>query len=186
MENLAFIILGPSGVGKETLLNYVLSERPSIIPTVSVTTRPKRENEVDGDHYHFVSPEEFERLIKEDKFIEYSHHFNAYYGTLKSEMTKSKYLALVIDINGVEILKKIKGINLVTIFITVSNPEILIERIKARGGHDNSLINERILNATERLNEELSYSAYCDHVIINDDLDQAKEDILKTIDKYLD
>ena len=178
-----FIITSaPSGSGKTTICKYLQKLDSSINFSVSCTTRQKRANEVEGKDYFFITNEEFEKKINDAKFIEWEQiHGNFYYGTLKSTLEKAinedKRILLELDVKGAMSLKKLYPNKSLSIFIEPPSVEVLKLRLEKRGT-DND---ERIIKRLERLESELSYKSNFDYHVINDDLDQAVNEIMKII-----
>ena len=176
------IISAPSGSGKTTICKYLQKLDSSINFSVSCTTRQKRANEVEGKDYFFITNEEFEKQINDAKFIEWEQiHGNFYYGTLKSTLEKAinedKRILLELDVKGAMSVKKLYPNKSLSIFIEPPSVEVLKLRLEKRGT-DND---ERIIKRLERLESELSYKSNFDYHVINDDLDQAVNEIMSII-----
>jgi guanylate kinase len=184
LNNTAKIIVvsAPSGAGKTSILKHILSTYKNIIFSVSATTRPKRDYEVDGVDYFFLSKEEFEEKIRNNEFIEYEKFYDNYYGTLKKfvddNLGKGLSVILEIDVNGASNIKKIYP-DAVTIFIAPPNIETLIERLKSRNTEDEESLRKRI----ERFEYELSFADKYDYKIVNDKLDVAIKDFENILKK---
>ena len=176
------IISAPSGSGKTTICKYLQKLDSSISFSVSCTTRQKRANEVEGKDYFFITNEKFEKKINDAKFIEWEQiHGNFYYGTLKSTLEKAinedKRILLELDVKGAMSVKKLYPNKSLSIFIEPPSVEVLKLRLEKRGT-DND---ERIIKRLERLESELSYKSNFDYHVINDDLDQAVNEIMNII-----
>ena len=176
------IISAPSGSGKTTICKYLQKLDSSINFSVSCTTRQKRANELEGKDYFFITNEEFEKKINDAKFIEWEQiHGNFYYGTLKSTLEKAinedKRILLELDVKGAMSVKKLYPNKSLSIFIEPPSVEVLKLRLEKRGT-DND---ERIIKRLERLESELSYKSNFDYHVINDDLDQAVNEIMSII-----
>lgn len=181
------MITGPSGVGKGTIEKKLFEDESLNLDfSVSATTRQKRNEEKNGQHYYFISNEEFEKLIKKDAFLEYSKHFNNYYGTPYKEVfdkiNNGKNVLVEVETNGaINIIQKLKEKNqdhlLISIFITPPSIDDLKIRIKKRNSEDEKSINDRI----KRAKEEMSYTKYFKYVVENNNLDIAVETIKKII-----
>lgn len=171
-EGILFVISGSSGVGKGTINRAVLERVKDIKLSVSATTRPKREGEIEGQDYFFISPEEFAKRIKNDEFLEYAHVYAHMYGTPKSfvveNLQKGYDLILEIDIQGAMTVKE-QVPDGVFIFIQPPSMEALTERIHNRGKDSLSSIRTR-LSAYE---QEMSMVRHYDYVVVNDDLEEA-------------
>ena len=178
------IISAPSGSGKTTICKYLQELDPSIVFSVSCTTRQKRENEIEGNDYYFITNSIFEKKIKEKKFVEWEKiHGNFFYGTLKSSLDEAikndKTILLELDVKGAMSVKKLYPNKSLSIFIEPPSVEDLKIRLEKRGTDNN----ERIIKRLERLESELTYKSNFDYHVINDDLDQAVNEIMKIIKK---
>ena len=176
------IISAPSGSGKTTICKYLQKLDSSINFSVSCTTRQKRASEVEGKDYFFITNEEFEKKINNAKFIEWEQiHGDFYYGTLKSTLEKAinedKRILLELDVKGAMSVKKHYPNKSLSIFIEPPSVEVLKLRLEKRGT-DND---ERIIKRLERLESELSYKSNFDYHVINDDLEQAVNEIMSII-----
>jgi guanylate kinase len=177
-DNKLVIISAPSGSGKNSIMKELLaSKEVNCRESVSATTRKKREGEIDGEDYYFINKEKFEKLIKEEKFIEFFEYHGNYYGTLKGEINSrdGEIVVLVIEVNGAENIRK-QISNVKSIFIKVS-PDILKERLKKRGMTDKD-IDERM----EIAKEELEHARFFDKHVSNDG---KLEDTVKEVIAYL-
>ena len=176
-----FILSSPSGVGKTTLTKELAITNSNFVISISYTTRKPRPNEVNGKDYHFVSIEEFKRLIKEESFFEYALIFNNYYGTLKKKvmdlMQKGKDVLFDIDWQGTQQLKRIKNLSPVTIFVLPPNIKILKERLLNRHKRQENLIRERM----NKFDEEISHWDEYNYVVVNDDLKKCCDKISNII-----
>lgn len=180
MKHVLLAVSGPSGVGKGTIVKTIINRRADVVESVSCTTRPPREGEVDGKHYFFLSREEFERRIAEDDFLEYNEHFGNYYGTPKSfvkEALKDKSVIMEIEVVGALNAKKTFPECLLVMVVPPSVDE-LKKRLKGRGSETEEQIEKRLA----RMDYELSHRDQYDYVIVNDDLETAIADLCKIID----
>jgi guanylate kinase len=181
MKHVLMAVSGPSGAGKGTIVKTIIAKREDVVESVSCTTRPPREGEVDGKAYFFLSHEEFARRIQEDDFLEYDEHFGNFYGTPKSfvaETLKSKSVIMEIDVVGALNAKKAFP-ETVLVMIVPPSVEELKRRLKGR----NSETDEEIENRLARMEYELSHKDEYDYVIVNDDLEQAIAQVEAIIDK---
>lgn len=183
--NTLFVISGPSGVGKGTLVKQIGKVMPELAVSVSCTTREPRKGEVNGREYHFMKREEFERRIREGDFLEYDEHFGNYYGTPKSfviEAVKHKSVVLEIDVvgalNAKEALKDSVE-NIVLIFVDPPDLKTLIERLKGRSSESEEELNARLA----RVEYELSLKDRYDYILVNDDLSAATARLKEMIQK---
>ena len=167
-----YIITGPSGVGKNTIINE-LSNHLDFYFSVSHTTRPRRENEVNGKDYYFITEEEFENLIKSDQMIEYEQYGDFYYGTSREELSNdSSIIILDLEVNGATKLLE-ENNNFKGIFIDIDDYE-LIKRLKNRG-HDESFIKKRMKLANLQREKKELYQYHVDN-----------EDIKTSVNQILD
>ncbi|GIU75501.1 MAG: guanylate kinase [Bryobacteraceae bacterium] len=172
-----FIISAPSGSGKSTLVRSLLEHEPGLIFSVSYTTRAPRGQEQEGREYHFVSREEFERMIAAGQFIEWARVFDHYYGTHRRYVdqgaAEGRDVLLDIDVQGARQLKeKIPGA--VSIFILAPSREELEKRLRARGDTGDDVIRRRLAEAAREMRNFEQY----DYVLVNDDLQAAAERLL--------
>lgn len=173
------VITAPSASGKTTLIKKFMSNHKNAQFSVSHTTRPIRDGEVDGRDYHFVDNEEFEKMIAEGSFIEWANVHNNYYGTSFKELEKATdetLLILDIDVQGALFLKD-KNIDAKYIFIEPPSIEDLKERLEKRGTETEESIKIRLWNARR----ELEYRNQFDFIIKNDELEKAYEELEKAI-----
>ena len=167
-----FVITGPSGVGKGTLISNLLERVPDLELSVSATTREPREGEVDGRDYHFLTREEFDRRIEEKDFLEFATYSDNRYGTLRSEvrdrLAEGHSVVLEIEVQGASQVRAAMNES-VQVFIAPPQAAVLRERLEARGTDSAEAIDARLKVA------ELELAAQGDfaHCIVNDDLDRA-------------
>ncbi len=181
MRHLPIVISGPSGVGKGTIVKELLKRDPSLVESVSMTTRAPRPGEISGKTYIYVSREEFEARIAADDFLEYDEHFSGLYGTPRSfveEQLKERSVILEIDVvGGLNARKLLKDTLL--IFIDPPSPEELIERLKKRGTESEQALRERL----QRVKYEMHMREQYDYTVLNDDLGRAVDEVLAIIEK---
>ena len=167
-----FIISGPSGVGKSTVLNALLKEYPDLYFSVSATTRGPREGEVDGVHYHFIAPEFFHQMIEEDAFLEYAEYVGNFYGTPKKFVEAARDagrdVILDIEIQGAQQVCA-KRPETVRIFIAPPSWAELERRLTSRGTDDMDKVQKRLLRAKV----ELKMADRYDYVVVNDTVESA-------------
>lgn len=172
-----FIISAPSGSGKSTLVNSLLAHEPDLIFSVSYTTRAPRGQEQDGREYHFVTREEFRRMIAAGEFIEWAQVFDDYYGTHRRYVDQGRAegrdVVLDIDVQGARQLKE-KIPQAVSIFILAPSREELEKRLRARGDVSDAVIRKRLAKAAGEIRNFGQY----DYVLVNDDLQAASERLL--------
>ena len=164
------ILSSPSGVGKTTLSKKIQQKYQSFRISVSHTTRPPRSNEVDGVDYHFVSNEEFEKLIKEKKFYEYAKIFGNYYGTFKKivdDTIKKNDLLFDIDWQGTKQLSNFKNLKLIKIYLITIDKKELKNRLIKRNQNSKEEIDKRF----KAFDEDIKHWNDYDYIIINKNLD---------------
>ncbi len=173
------VLSGPSGVGKDTLLQLLLQRVPGVVKCLTATTRPPREGERHGVDYLFLSQEEFERWIAEDRFLEYARYNQAYYGTPRhlAEEWLAKGLDVILKIEvqgGLQVRQRVP--DAVLIFVQPPSMEALRQRLMARGTDAPEQIEHRLRIAEQ----EMQAMRYYDYLVTNDDLEQAV-DLLRAI-----
>lgn len=181
MQRFIFVVSGPSGVGKTSIVNELLSVRNNIAQVVSYTTREIRSNEVDGIHYHFINNEQFEDLYKKGDFLESAEIFNHKYGVSKSSIEnvlQNKHAMLVISWSGFLALKKAFKKRVIGIFISPPSMQILRERIERRSTDSADEINRRLKMADEDMRHRNLY----DYDIVNEDIQSSVFQIAKILD----
>lgn len=175
-----FIVSGPSGSGKDTVLAEALKSRPDIKVSVSCVTRGMRANETDGVDYHFISREHFLNMIKEGQLLEHNEYVGNFYGTPKAPVDAAiadgRDFILKIDVNGADNVKKIIP-DAVRIFIMPPSIEILKTRLSKRGSETAETIKGRLGAAIAEMKRAKDY----DYIIVNDDLSKAAADLLCAI-----
>jgi len=175
-KGILFVVSGPSGVGKTSMIKSIISEMGDAVFSVSCTTRPKRPGEVDGEDYFFVSEEEFKKMIEEDAFLEWARVHGYLYGTPKKfvedTVNKGKDVILDIDVQGALSVKK-KAEDAVYIFIAPPSIEDLRERLEKRKTEDREAMERRLEDARW----ELQLIEEFDYLIINRDLIEAINDL---------
>ena len=179
MAGLLFVVSGPSASGKGTVCKRLLAET-NVELSVSATTRPPRPGEVHGREYYFLTEEEFVRIIDEGGFVEHVHNFGRRYGTLvrdvEEKLALGKDLILEIDVQGGYLVRE-KFPEAILIFIVPPSVQELERRIRTRGTEDEASIRDRLLTASREVECIKDY----DYLVVNDDLDQAIEDMKAVI-----
>ncbi|MCI9561907.1 MAG: guanylate kinase [Clostridia bacterium] len=178
MKNLLIVLSGPSGVGKGTIVNKLLQDGGYSL-SVSCTTRPPRVGEVDGKSYFFITKEKFSEMIAQGGFLEYSNHFENFYGTPKgfvTEQLKTHDVILEIEVDGALQVKKAHPEALL-IMILPPDEAALIARLKGRGTESD----EKIAARVDRMRYEASKKHLYDFIVVNDDLNTAVEEIKSII-----
>ncbi len=177
------VLSAPSGTGKDTIAAKLIQCDSRLELSCSATTRKKRGSEQEGVDYYFMSPEEFDGLIKDGGFIEYAQYGRNKYGTLKSDVTRridaGKTVILVIDVQGGESIRRMYP-GALTVFILPPSSEELERRLRARGTDSAEEISERIKIAETEMKRAQEY----DYAVINDDLDTAVKEVYNIIAKH--
>ena len=176
MKGNLFVVSGPSGVGKGTLCKLLCEKDEKIFLSVSATTRSPREGEIDGVSYHFLTNDQFDEKISNNEFYEWAQVHKNRYGTLKQTVTDKRIegydVILEIDVQGGTNIKK-QAEDAILIFIAPPSEEVLRERLVGRDTETPEQIELRLKNAFA----ELEYKDSYDHVIINDDLYAALDEL---------
>jgi len=182
------IFSAPSGSGKTTLVHYLLQHPElNLAFSVSAASRDKRPNEIDGKDYYFISPETFKQKIKNNEFVEWEEVYkNNFYGTLKSEVARllneGKNVIFDIDVKGGLNIKKQYPDNSLAIFVQPPSVSELKKRLQSRQTETPEKIQMRI----EKADEEMQYAKDFDVIIINDDLEKAKNDAYKIVKSFIE
>jgi guanylate kinase len=171
-----FVITGPSGVGKGTLISKLLERVPDLELSISATTREPREGEVDGRDYHFLTPADFDRRIEEEDFLEFATYSGHRYGTLRSEvrnrLADGRSVVLEIEVQGARQVRAAMRES-VQVFIAPPDPAVLRERLRGRGTDSPEAIDARLKVAEQELaaQDEFAYR------VVNDDLERAAAEL---------
>lgn len=175
-----FIISGPSGSGKDTILAKVFEKNPEIKLSISSITRPMRVGEKEGEKYHFISKEEFLDMIENDQLLEYNVFVGNYYGTPKAPveqcLASGNDMILEIDVNGAALVRQ-KMPEAISIFIMPPSYEELYRRLTGRGTDAADIIASRMQSALDEIARANEY----DYVVKNDIVDRAVDDVLHII-----
>lgn len=179
-----FVITGPSGVGKGTLISRLMAQLPELELSVSATTRAPRRGEVDGVSYHFLSDEEFDRRVAEGDFVEHASYAGRRYGTLRSELERrvaaGAPVVLEIEVQGARQVRTAMP-DALQVFIAPPSLDALGERLRGRGTDDEQEVSRRLAVAKEEIDAKDEFG----HVIVNDDLDDAFAELVKLVGKSL-
>lgn len=177
------VISGPSGVGKGTICKQLVRRLNDVCLSISATTRPKAKTEVDGKDYYFLPREQFEKRIKEGSLLEYAEVFGNFYGTPKDKVDEAtaagKTVILEIDVQGGRQVKA-KCPDAVMIFIMPPTTKALAERITGRGRDAADVVQKRLAKANAEI--EAAGNLY-EYKIVNDDLEQAINEVMEIIRK---
>lgn len=171
-----YIISAPSGAGKTSLLRELVATSSEVVVAVSHTTRPRREGEVDGVHYHFVSADEFEKMVEAAAFLEHARVFDNQYGTsqrhVEELLASGKDVILEIDWQGAAQIRQQIAEN-VSIFILPPSKKSLRSRLAGRATDSEAVIDRRMRDAEN----EMSHYAEFDYLIVNDDFNIALDEL---------
>ncbi|NNF04235.1 MAG: guanylate kinase [Rhodothermales bacterium] len=185
MQPCIIVLTAASGSGKTTLARRLLERVPSIRFSVSATTREPRDHETDGVHYHFMSAEEFEQARRDGRLLESEEVYpGRWYGTLRSEVENSDEDAPVlldIDVVGAQNVKELYGENVLSVFIRPPSLDVLRGRLSARQTETEESLLERI----ERARMEIQRADRFDAAVLNDDLDEATEEVVGLVREFL-
>ncbi len=185
MDGIIVILSSPSGAGKTTLVSLI-SEKENFINSISHTTRKPRSNEVNGKDYYFIKKKEFEKLIKNNEFLEYAEVFNNFYGTSKKPVLENlkngKNVIFDIDWQGTKQIRQ-QNINykIITFFVLPPSKQILYERLSNRDMKDKLIASERMKEFYKDVKHWKDY----DYVVINDNLNKCYQEIVKIINDSL-
>lgn len=183
-EGMLILFSGPSGVGKDTVLDVVLNKNKSLQKSISLTTRSIRDNETDGKDYYFISSDKFEDMISKGEVLEYAQYGVNMYGTPKAPVDKwlseGKTVVLKIEVQGAKNIKEMYP-DSVGIFLLPPSMEVLEKRLRSRGTETEEDIRRRLEIARDEIHKSVDY----DYFVINDELETASDDVL-TIIRALD
>ena len=182
------IFSAPSGSGKSTIINWLMQEHPELNMhfSISCTSRAPRGQEQNGVEYFFLTPDEFREKIQNDEFVEYEEVYtDRYYGTLKSQVEKQlaagENVVFDVDVHGAMNIKKVYGDRALSLFIQPPSIEELRRRLNGRGTDAPEVIEQRIARAEY----ELTFAEKFDTIVINDDLETAKQEALDKLQAFL-
>ncbi|SMO45979.1 guanylate kinase [Gracilimonas mengyeensis] len=180
------ILVAPSGGGKSTLARRLFKDFDELKFSVSATTRPPRDGEVDGKHYYFLTDAQFDQKIEEKAFLEWEEFYGGKkYGTLRSEVDKKLnsgyFILLDVEVKGAVNVKEIYGDECLSLFIQPPSIDVLKQRLIARGTEDDETLALRL----ERAKEELTYADRFDQVIINDHLETAYKEVKEAVLNFM-
>ena len=180
-KGMLLVISGPSGTGKGTLIERLMKEDPTLVFSVSATTRAPRPGEIDGVHYHFVTNERYDQLVAENAFVEYANVHGNRYGTLRSEvyerLERGENVVLDIDVQGaLNVIASEK--EKVSIFILPPSMQELRSRLTGRGTETEEAVERRLHNAVWEISQKDKYQ----YKVINDDL----ESCLRTLQAIIE
>ena len=170
------VISGPSGVGKGTVVKELMEHNPQMKLSVSATTRPKRPNEIDGVHYYFISHEAFEKMISQNRFLEYAQYVGNRYGTPEepvNKMLEAGYdVILEIEVQGgMQVMKNRP--DAISIFVAPPSFQVLEERLRGRGDTEE----DKIVMRLQQARVEYFLAPYYRYIVVNDKLEDAVADV---------
>jgi guanylate kinase len=179
-----FVITGPSGVGKGTLIERLLERAPQLELSVSATTREPRPGEEDGRDYHFLTPVEFEQRVEAGDFLEHATYSGNRYGTLRQEverrLSEGRSVVLEIEVQGARQVR-VAMPEAVLIFIAPPDPAALRQRLEGRGTDSEEAIERRLRTAEIELEAQAEFP----HVIVNDDVQKAAAELERLVREQL-
>lgn len=188
MKNGLLIFSAPSGSGKSTIVNWLMKEHPELklAFSISCTSRAPRGTEKNGVEYFFLTPEEFKAKIEADEFLEYEEVYqDRFYGTLKSQVENQleagDSVVFDVDVKGGVNIKKFYGERALSIFVQPPSVEELRRRLNSRGTDAPEVIEQRLAKA----NYELTFAPQFDHIVVNDNLEKAEQEVYKLVSDFL-
>ncbi len=171
---------GPSGVGKDTVLEVVLNKNKDLQKSISLTTREIRENEIDGKDYYFISQDAFENMINNNEVLEFAQYGKNFYGTPKAPIDKwldeGKTIILKIEVQGAKKIKELYP-DAVGIFIMPPSMDELEKRLRFRGTESEDDIQRRLNIAKNEIEKSVDY----DYLVVNNEIDSASDDVLNIV-----
>jgi len=189
MKGKMLIVSAPSGSGKSTIVQWLMKEHPELklYFSISCTSRAPRGTEQNGVEYFFLTPEEFRAKIQNDEFLEYEEVYtDRFYGTLKAQVERQREagqnVVFDVDVKGGVNIKKYYGDEALSLFIQPPSVEELRRRLEGRATDTPEAIQERLAKAEY----ELTFAPQFDKVIVNDDLDTAKQETLQVVKEFLE
>ena len=182
------IVSAPSGSGKSTIVNWLMQEHPELklYFSISCTSRAPRGTEQNGVEYFFLTPEEFKKKIENDEFLEYEEVYeNRFYGTLKAQVERQREqgqnVVFDVDVKGGVNIKQYYGDDALSLFVQPPSVEELRRRLEGRGTDTPVAIEQRLAKASY----ELTFAPQFDRIIVNDDLETAKQETLQMVRDFL-
>lgn len=187
MKGKVIIVSAPSGAGKTSIVRHLLEQVPDLKFSISATTRPKRDYEIDGKDYYFLTPEQFKERLANDEFLEWQEVYtDQFYGSLKSEVERiwSNGQAVIFDVDvlGGLNIKKFYGDEALSVFIEPPTMEELENRLKNRGTENDASLKKRLAKAEY----ELSFARQFDKIVLNDDLKTAQQEMIDLVRDFLE
>jgi guanylate kinase len=177
-----FVVSGPSGAGKGSVVRGVLQRRPDVFLSVSATTRPARPGERNGIDYHFISESDFRAMRDRGDFLEWAEVYGHYYGTprhpVEGALAAGRDAILELDIQGAQAITRARP-DAVLVFIEPPSLEALWLRLRGRGTDDPETISKRVRAAYEEVKSRGLY----DHIVVNDQLERAVDDLVRILEE---
>ncbi len=188
MKGKMLIVSAPSGSGKSTIVQWLMNEHPELrlYFSISCTSRAPRGSEQNGVEYFFLTPEAFKAKIQNDEFLEYEEVYeNRFYGTLKQQVENQREqgqnVVFDVDVKGGINIKKFYGSDALSLFIQPPSIAELRRRLEGRGTDSQEAIEQRLAKAEY----EMTFASQFDHIIVNDDLETAKQETLQLVTAFL-
>ncbi len=182
----AIILSAPSGSGKTTLVRHLVASIPQLAFSTSATTRKPREGEEHGKDYYFLTIPQFKAHLQKKEFVEYEEVYKGiYYGTLKQEIRKvwsqGKNIVFDVDVKGGLEIKKFFKDKALGIFIQAPNINVIKNRLISRGTETPESLEKRLA----KIEEELTFASEFDRILVNSDLEEAKEEIVRVVTSFI-
>ncbi len=186
MQGKVIIVSAPSGAGKTSIVKHLLQEVPDLRFSISVTTRQKRDYEIDGKDYYFITPEDFRERLAQDDFLEWQEVYkDQYYGSLKSEVERiwrnGQVVIFDVDVLGGLNIKKFYNGQALSVFIEPPTMEELRNRLHKRGTETEETMKKRL----DKAEYELSFSKRFDRIVLNDKLEDAQNEMVALVKEFL-
>lgn len=187
MQGKVIIVSAPSGAGKTSIVRHLLEQVPELKFSISATTRPKRDYEIDGKDYYFLTPEQFKERLANDEFLEWQEVYaDQFYGSLKSEVERiwsnGQTVIFDVDVLGGLNIKKFYGDEALSVFIEPPTLEELMNRLKKRGTETEESLKKRL----DKAEYELSFAPQFDKIVLNDDLAIAQQEMIDLVQAFLE
>lgn len=187
MQGKVIIVSAPSGAGKTSIVRHLLEQVPELKFSISATTRPKRDYEIDGKDYYFLTPEQFKERLANDEFLEWQEVYaDQFYGSLKSEVERiwsnGQTVIFDVDVLGGLNIKKFYGDEALSVFIEPPTLEELMKRLKKRGTETEESLKKRL----DKAEYELSFAPQFDRIVLNDDLATAQQEMINLVRDFLE